>query len=301
MNFWGFLLLLGIVVVYILVLKKEKTIAELKNLIYAADTDQIPWDHLENFCYDHKISDKKRFDIRKNMYLELAHTTTDIHAITMGVAFSDDMEARKRLLTKASELGDTNSMCNLAFGYTKYANETGDSVYAFGYSPSNAIYWYNRAAQAGSGKGMSKLAEAYADGEGVPKDLNKAISIAKEGANRGFPECAFFLCKLVDSRYSSVLSDSDKVVLLERVIARRETESYAQAAWELGYIYGSAYLSNTTPTPLSDRRKAAYCFALAHFADDWSRDNIYKTGYNPSRYELSQWQQDAANLLYRPG
>lgn len=303
MNFWVFLLLLGIVVVYILVQKnkKENAVAELKKIIYAADKDQIPWARVDSLCREYNISDDKMSKIRKNMYLEMAETTNDIHAITMAVALSDDMPSRQKFLTKAAELGDTKSMCNLAYGYTKYPNEEGGSVYQFGYSPNTAFYWYNRAAQAGSGEGLCKTAEAYRDGEGVTKDFNKAISIAKEGANRGFPECAFFLCKLVDSRYSSVLSDSDKVILLERVIARRETESYAQAAQELGYIYGSAYLSNTTPTPLSDRRKAAYCFALAHFADDWSRDNIFKTGYNPSQYELSQWQQDAANLLYRPG
>ncbi len=298
MNFWVFLLLLGIVVVYILVQKnkKENAIAELKNTIYAADKDQIPWARVDSLCREHNISDDKMSEIRKNMYIEMAETTNDIHAITMAVALSDDMPSRQKYLTKAAELGDTKSMCNLAYGYTKYPNEEGGSVYQFGYSPNTAFYWYSRAAQAGSGKGLCKTAEAYADGEGVPKDLNKAISIAKEGANRGFPECAFFLCDFL-----SVIPESEKVVLLERVIARREPESFAQAAQKLGRIYGSAYLSNTTPTPLSDRRKAAYCFALAHFADDWPRDSIYKTGYNPSQYELSQWQQDAANLLYRPG
>jgi TPR repeat protein len=56
-----------------------------------------------------------------------------------------------------------------------------------------AVTWYEKAAQGGVVGSFSKLAQLYARGDGVPKNLDKAITYARRGDQLGDPEGSFFL------------------------------------------------------------------------------------------------------------
>ena len=84
--------------------------------------------------------------------------------------------------------------------------------------------------------------------------------------------------------------------MLKRAMNKGDREVYAKAADELGFIYGRAYVYGGPEDEYSDRYKAAYFYALAFFAGDYSADRITQSGYRASQYEIDKWRDDAINM-----
>lgn len=259
------------------------------------------WDVVHNYCASENISQDTMIEIRTKVLRHLAEEG-DLKAMNHMVLDAKSADERCKWLTKCAEAGDLDAMNSLAFGYSEAANEQA-SKYAFGVNPQKEFYWYNCAASKGHEQAMSGVAECYYDGIGVPKDRQKSFDYAKDCAERGYSACAFFLVKYFwIPNEEPHLSKAEIIKMMERVMLRGEQKSFAEAAKELGYAYGRAYLFNRPVDEFSDRRKAAYFFTLAHVLDSdlYNKDRIFETGYRPSQFEWNQWQEDARNLRFNP-
>ena len=166
-----------------------------------------------------------------------------------------------------------------------------------------AFYWLNKAVKAGHEGAALMVARSLRDGEGVAKDEEKAFALLKQQADRGNCECALelgfhYYQSPVNPHYNIELA----VQTYNRIMQRGDAESYAKAADSLGRIYGASYLYGAPENALSDRRKAAYCLALAHFTDPdlYDKDDLIKTGYRWTPNEMKLWHEDASNLRYNP-
>ena len=279
---------------------KDSTIDDLEKAILQADKTG---DHsiVENYCSTNRISDDKYQEVRRALYFRLAEEG-DLYAMNMAAAYSETAMGRCRWLTKCAEAGDAEAMYSLALGYSEAANMK-PSKWGFGLDPQREFYWYKCAADKGHGKAMECIASCYLFGTGVEKNKQLAFDYAKNGAERGFSECSFFLVIYFAMQFEDPhLTKAEIVQLMERVMLRGERESFAKAAYELGNIYGSAFLYNAQMDEYSDRRKAAYYFTLAYVLDDdlYDKKKIVETGYNPSQIELNRWRDDALNLRFNP-
>lgn len=262
---------------------------------------QHNWEIVHNYCSAEDISQETMIETRNKVYCCLAEQG-DVEAMNHMALHAKTPDDRCKWLTRCAEAGDLDAMNSLAFGYSEAANGPG-SVYGWGTDPQKEFYWYNCAASKGHEQAMSSVAECYYDGIGVPKDRQKSFDYAKDCAERGYSACAFFLVKYFwIPNEEPHLSKAEIIKMMERVMLRGEQKSFAEAAKELGYAYGRAYLFNRPVDEFSDRRKAAYFFTLAHVLDSdlYNKDRIFETGYRPSQFEWNQWQEDARNLRFNP-
>ena len=167
----------------------------------------------------------------------------------------------------------------------------------------SAFYWFKQAAEQGHEKAIVETAQAYRDGEGVEKNEDIAFGILKDYSDRGYSKCSQ---ELAHHYYQSPSSSHFNLRLAEqtyiRIIQRGEPEAFADAVNRLGYIYGGSYIFGNPTDEYSDRRKAAYCLALAHFTDPdlYDTDDLIKVGYRWTENEMRKWLEDAQNLRYNP-
>jgi len=86
---------------------------------------------------------------------------------------------------EAATAGDPRGSFLLGVAY-----QNGQGVPA---NSTEAAAWYEKAAQGGVAGSFSKLAQLYARGDGVPKNMDKAIALARLGDKAGDVEGTFFL------------------------------------------------------------------------------------------------------------
>lgn len=300
MVFFVILAVIAFVVIRSFIKKRERNrqIEELKQLILESDMGKCSYDRVETFCRENDVSDEEYHEIRKNLYYELAEGD-DIHAIKMAAAYAydEDPSAHLQYLTRAAELGDVESMYSLGVTYDV------DDAFPGCPDKEEAFYWYERAAEHGHEKALCSVAQAYETGEGVGKNVEKAFSILKDASERGYSHCGL---RLAEFYYESCASGHYDLKLAkqiyEQIMQRGDRETFAKAAHQMGMLYGGSYVFDAPVNEFSDRRKAAYCFALAHFLDSdlYDADLIRKTGYRWTEFEMKKWQQDAVRLRYDP-
>ncbi|MFJ3229185.1 tetratricopeptide repeat protein [Streptomyces sp. NPDC086783] len=88
-------------------------------------------------------------------------------------------------LTAAAESGDTGAQ-----------NVLGGILLEHTGNPSDAAFWFGKAAAAGSPVGKRSLGHLLADGLGVPQDLVEAERVFKEAADEGDAHAWFNLARL---------------------------------------------------------------------------------------------------------
>lgn len=288
-----FLYLIVIVIVIAIVVAvaskeraEERKMEGLEDAILRAHrTDD--WRIVENYCSSENIPEETMHEVRRRVNIRLAKQG-DIKAMRVAAAYAETEEERREFETMGAEAGDVDAMYALAIGYMNVDAE-------------KQFYWYKKAADRGLDKAMGAVASAYYFGDGVPADKKKAFAYAKDCADRGCADASFFLVDYFEQFNEPRLDTQEKINLMERVMQRGERESFAKAARKLGIIYGGAYLFNGVVNEFSNRRKASYCFTLAYVLDhDYDKDDIFKTGYRPTQFELDKWQEDARNLRYNP-
>ena len=101
-------------------------------------------------------------------------------------ARNNQNDLARKILRKGAEAGDIYCMETLALYYSSDIQ----SGAKYGILPNSAlsIFWYRRAADAGSASAMMSLSYAYSLGEGVEADEDKAFELMKRAADQGFPE-----------------------------------------------------------------------------------------------------------------
>lgn len=186
-------------------------------------------------------------------------------------ARNNQNDLARKILRKGAEAGDIYCMETLALYYSSEIQ----SGAKYGILPNSAlsIFWYRRAADAGSASAMMFLSYAYSLGEGVEVDEDKAIGCLKK----------------------ALKTDKDY--------------DFASAASWLGHIYGSQKTIAindgkriSVDNPYYNPKRAAYSYVVAYYADsDYNMDAAAKareSGYSISDEELRSWANDGRNLRY---
>jgi TPR repeat protein len=104
----------------------------------------------------------------------------------------DVLEAQKRTgyryptvaeLGVRAEAGDAGAQCRLGW---EYISSLGGSGRTLPGGWTQAVYWWQKAAEQGDAAAQSALGMAYALGEGVPKDDARAAELLRASAVNGF-------------------------------------------------------------------------------------------------------------------
>lgn len=103
-------------------------------------------------------------------------------------------------------------------------------------SPSEAATWYEKAARGGVLGSFSKLAQMYMRGEGVPKDAEKALGLARQSAQLNDPEGMYLVHVILKNSALGYLDANGKPdeqkyrQLAARPVAQRTLDVEAQDA-----------------------------------------------------------------------
>ena len=73
-------------------------------------------------------------------------------------------------------------------------------------NPQLALYWYEKAADAGMDVAITNAAYMYLQGAGVESNRTRAIELFKKGADLGDPECRRLYTELTSSKESTISS-----------------------------------------------------------------------------------------------
>ncbi|HUB97487.1 MAG TPA: tetratricopeptide repeat protein [Stellaceae bacterium] len=135
-----------------------------------------------------------------------------------------------------------------------------------------AASWFERAARAGSLAGETYLGELYANGAGVPRDPQKAVSLFQQAASRD-PEA---MADLGIAYFAGVGVERDPAVAA-RWLYRPAQLGYVQAQDLLGYQYetGDGVAQNADYAIGWYRQSAAQGspFGMTHLAEQLSAEN----------------------------
>ena len=179
--------------------------------------------------------------------------------------------------TLSANGGCAEAMYNLGLWHS----EAGNGEYSsggFGYDPVKSFEYFLQAAQSGHLKAMHSVARCFEDGEGTAADPDKALEWAQRGAALGSWDCCFYIAESVYNNLLHPMYDQAKALQWYRKSAEyADRDQFERTVRSMGYIYGGAYIHNAPETPLSDRRKAAYCFTMSYITshdDDLGQHRI---------------------------
>lgn len=96
---------------------------------------------------------------------------------------------------QAADLGDSHAQVRLGYIYDK-AEEN-----------ERAVTWYRKAADQGDPAGQRGLAEMYASGEGVERDMERALSLMEKAAEQDFLPSILFLAATFERGAEGVAVD----------------------------------------------------------------------------------------------
>lgn len=213
-----------------------------------------------------------------------------------------------KILRKGAEAGDIYCMETLALYYSSDIQ----SGIKYGIQPNSAlsVFWYRRAADAGSASAMMFLSYAYSLGEGVEADEDKAFELMKRAADTGHPKANKDLAVSHYMNFNSPHYDEGKAIgCLKKALKTDKDYDFASAASWLGHIYGSQKTIAindgkriSVDNPYYNPKRAAYSYVVAYYADsDYNMDAAAKareSGYSISDEELRSWANDGRNLRY---
>lgn len=254
---------------------------------------------IRNYCDVEGISDSIMHATRVRVIRQLADEG-DLSAMKEMVLLADAPLERQNWHKKCAEAGDSESMYSVAISYMDCSanKDAGTEI-----DDQKAFYWFERAANNGYEKAKERVVSSYYHGSGVAEDRDKAFAMAKNYSDCGNSECGLFLALYYYANTSDKWYDINKAIkVLERIMLRGEEQYFAEAAAQLGYIYGGAYLFHTPENEYSDRRRATYCFVLAYIIKETQlyAENANEVGYNFTEFEYKKWFEDAKAFRYNP-
>lgn len=275
--------------------------ARIEQLILEADRSSSDeprnrlWEALDQYGYSQDMF----FNIRTSLYTRLAQKGDAFAQAMLGDLASamDKWDEALHWYTLSAKGGCTEAMYSLGL----YYSEAGNGEYSsggFGYDPVKSFEYFLKAAQGGHLKAMSSVARCFEDGEGTAADPDKALEWVRRGAALGSWDCCNYLAEHVYNYPLHPLYDQTKALQWHRNSAKvADRDQFERTVHAMGYIYGGAYIYNSPETPLSDRRKAAYCFTMSYITshDDSDKDLLMKIGYHVSEQEFAKLREDTIN------
>ena len=222
-------------------------------------------------------------------------------------ARNNQNDLARKILRKGAEAGDIYCMETLALYYSSDAQ----SGAKYGILPNSAlsVFWYRRAADAGSASAMMSLSYAYSLGEGVEVDEDKAFEFMKRAADTGHPGANKGLGDFYSSPLKPYCDHGKAIGCYKKALKTNNSYDFAVAASSLGYEYLTPKklinvngLPTSVDNPYYNPKRAAYSYVVAYYADsDYNIDAPAKareSGYSISDEELRSWANDGRNLRY---
>lgn len=285
--------------------KKEQNnpcLSEFDNLIIRADKTMSEYDRNNLYAaIDRKgYSDEQYNNYRTSLYTRLAKSGDTFAQCQLGDLAHLQKQTNEALhwYTLSAEGGCTEAMYSLGLYYSEFGNGEYSSG-GFGYDPVKSFGYFLQAAQGGHLKAMHSVACCFEDGEGTAADSDKALEWAQRGASLGSWDCCYYLAESVYNNLLHPMHDQAKALQWYRKSAEyADRDQFERTVRSMGYIYGGSYIYNTPETPLSDRKKAAYCFTMSYITnhdDDLDKDLLMKTGYRISEQEFAKLRDDTIN------
>ena len=296
------IVIIAIIIAIVVINKKEK-IAKLEQFILYAEksnTDESRRE-LRQMVDSMGLSDSKFMDIRLRLYQRLAHEEDAFAQYRLGL---DAMLKRNKSdalywFTKAAKNGSIEALCELGDGYSDFANDPKFSLVGFGYDPEKSFQYYLQAAKANNVNAMLHLASCYGAGEGVEANSEMQVYWLTKGISLKDWRC----CKALADYYNSIINPNynqgTALDLYRKSISFvKNREDFAEILKAMGHIYGDAYFWNSEETPLSDRRKAQFCFVMADLADPDVTNAEYarKTNRVLTQQEFEMLKKDVDSL-----
>jgi TPR repeat protein len=143
---------------------------------------------------------------------------------------------------------------SLAFVFLKHENESSDNLYLLGRcyaegkgvekSMNDALSLWNKAASFGHSKSQVALAKTYEEGTGVPQSQEKALEYWKRAANQENPDA---MCAVAKAYFSGKLvilpQHKNAIMLLESAAAKGHAESlyWLGRAFYFGFVVKQDY------------------------------------------------------------
>lgn len=279
-------------------------LSEIEQLILEADksSSDEPRHRLWETLDRRGISQDEFYNIRTSLYTRLAKAGDAFAQAQLGDLAHTLNKTDEALhwYTISAEGGCTDAMYSLGLWYS----EAGNGEYSsggFGYDPVKSFEYFLQAAQGGHLKSMHSVARCFEDGEGTAADPDKALEWAQRGAALGSWDCCYYIAESVYNNLLHPMYDQAKALQWYRKSAEyADRDQFERTVRSMGYIYGGAYIHNAPETPLSDRRKAAYCFTMSYITnhdDDLDKNLLMKTGYRISEQEFASLRNDTINRI----
>jgi TPR repeat protein len=175
-----------------------------------------------------------------------------------GTGLDRDLTMAARWYGKAADAGSAAALNGLGMVY----NRPGNDGIGSRRNPAQAVAWFRQAASLGDTDGMRNLAAAYATGNGVPADLNRAIKILQVAIQtlqgradpRRTADAMLDLARIYASGQQGPLDGRAAIDWANRAAA-----SGNPAAWTLlGNVYAKGWgVAKDPVAALSDYRKGA--------------------------------------------
>lgn len=163
-----------------------------------------------------------------HLYLQLGN----FYDFGIGIGEMDEAEAKHTAFKwwqKSAELGDGDAQNNLG---AIYKDSDKSQIYGVSMDIPNSIYWLERAVQSGNTFGITNLAELYLDGELVPQDTNKGLSIYKQALeSNGLNEQNVFILEKLINIYTDGLYGIKKDCRLAKQYFKNLKESKIYTEW----------------------------------------------------------------------
>lgn len=242
---------------------------------------------------------------RENRFVESASKSWKERFVE--AARNNQNDLARKVLRKGAEAGDIYCMETLALFYDVDTQSGAE----YGIQPNSAlsVFWYQRAADAGSASAMMSLSYAYSLGEGVEVDEDKAFELMKHAADTGHPEANRSLGDYYSNPLKPYCDHGKAIGCYKKALKTNDNYSFAAAASALGneYLYPKKLINvNGLPTsadnPYYNPKRAAYSYVVAYYADsDYNANAPAKakeSGYSISDEELRNWANDGRNLRY---
>ena len=238
----------------------------------------------------------RRFEIRVLEYMVEKGDSRAKERLGFLMMYGDGDQWKKGLeyMEQVANEGSVSAMEILGHFYGRPS-----SMHGRAHNPKKEVYWYRKAADAGSAEAFYSLHFNYLTGDGIEKDEEKAMQCLCEAMERGHQKAKV---KYACDRYGNVMKetyDPYKVIeLLKGVLFENDKDAMAEAAVELGLTYGGAAvhgIKDSNKREYENVEEALRYFHLAMRIDPdsnaakWYRSLMINTGYFVDEYTENRW------------
>jgi hypothetical protein len=136
---------------------------------------------------------------------QATHSDKKTPAHTYDDAAKSDPQLGNRLLREAAEKGDAKDQVYVAVWYL-------NGLEGYSKDPAEAAKWLRKSADQGNAEAENMLAQLYASGKGVDKNLEQAVGWLKKAAAQGEPHACFSLGYATEKGIGGLQADTQQAI-----------------------------------------------------------------------------------------